>query len=381
MKRRATRNTKPPARFADMIPYDEFILSENEPPISRRRLLDDSGPIEDDIQQLESLAGRSFLKRPKQNEHIQNTLTSKQSLSQPLLNVNSSSHCKFPLTKLVSHSNRSQTPHSPLDRTAHVDSHRNRSQTSHSPLDRTAHVDSHRSRFQTPHLLLDRTAHVDSHRNRSLTPHSSPDRIAHVDSHRNRSQTSHSPLDRTAHVDSHRSRFQTPHLLLDRTAHVDSHRNRSLTPHSSPDRIAHVGSHINRASMSFPQLQNKRQTSSYCSNRSIFSFFQTERMNESESHRNHTSTFLPQSNDASSDSFLKNSKTRIHKTTNNIPPLQLTTPSKKSPNDDDLFLIRRDIQDIIRQLQDLPKRITAISAKCSECQREEIQASAGKRRE
>ncbi|XP_071562485.1 uncharacterized protein [Temnothorax nylanderi] len=56
MKRRATRNTKPPARFADMIPYDEFILSENEPPISRRRLLDDSGPIEDDIQQLESLA-------------------------------------------------------------------------------------------------------------------------------------------------------------------------------------------------------------------------------------------------------------------------------------------------------------------------------------
>ncbi|XP_071580504.1 uncharacterized protein [Temnothorax nylanderi] len=132
MKRRATRNTKPPARFADMIPYDEFILSENEPPISRRRLLDDSGPIEDDIQQLESLA---------------------------------------------------------------------------------------------------------------------------------------------------------------------------------------------------------------------------------------------------------DSKTRIHKTTNNIPPLQLTTPSKKSPNDDDLFLIRRDIQDIIRQLQDLPKRITAISAKCSECQREEIQASAGKRRE
>ncbi|XP_071633304.1 uncharacterized protein [Temnothorax longispinosus] len=195
MKRRASRNTNQPARFADMVPFDEFTSSENEPPISRRRLLADSGPIKDDIQQLKSsLAGRSFLKRPKQ-KHIQNTLTSKQSLSQPLLKVNSSSHCKFPLTKSVSHNNRSQTPHSPLDRTDHVDSDRNCSQTSHSPLDRTAHVDSHRNRSQTPNSLPDRTAQIDSHRNHSPTSHLSPDRTVDIDSHKNRSQTPHSSLD------------------------------------------------------------------------------------------------------------------------------------------------------------------------------------------
>lgn len=62
--KRTIRNKKQPTRFADMIPF-ETSSSENESSINRKRKLD-SGPIEDDIQQLKSaLAIRSKKEQPK----------------------------------------------------------------------------------------------------------------------------------------------------------------------------------------------------------------------------------------------------------------------------------------------------------------------------
>ncbi|XP_036151231.1 uncharacterized protein LOC118648862 isoform X1 [Monomorium pharaonis] len=334
--KRTMRNIKQPTRFADMVPFDTS-SSENEPPINRRRLLNDSGSIKDDIEQLKStLTTCSKKERPKQDKHVRNTFTSKHSFSQPLLKKNTFSHKKFPLTnKSFSQENHSLIPHSPsvcavnvesrnqrsvhphsspnrtthvyrncsvtpqspssntahvdsrskrslspqllLDHITHIDSDSNHSVTSHSPLNHTTYVDVHRNRSVTPHSPSDHTAHVDSRSKRSLSPQLLPDHITHIDSESNHSVTSHSSPNHTTYVDVYRNRSVTPHSPSGHTVHVDSHSKRFLSPHSSPNRITQIDYHTNRSVTPHSSPARTSQLDSH-SNRSLNSHSSQDRI-------------------------------------------------------------------------------------------------------
>ncbi|XP_036138801.1 uncharacterized protein LOC118644392 [Monomorium pharaonis] len=245
--KRTMRNIKQPTRFADMVPFDTS-SSENEPPISRRRLFNDSGSIKDDIEQLKStLTTRSKKERPKQDKHVQNTFTSKHSFSQPLLKKNTFFHKKFPLTnKSFSQENHSLIPHSPSVCAVNVESRNKRSVHPHSSPNRTTHV--YRNCSVTPQSPSSNTAHVDSRSKRSLSLQLSSDHIAHIDSDNNHSVTSHSSPNRTTtHIDVYRNRSVTPHSLFSHTTHVNSRSKRFLSPHSSPNRMTQKDYHTNRS--------------------------------------------------------------------------------------------------------------------------------------
>ncbi|XP_039301965.1 uncharacterized protein LOC113005748 [Solenopsis invicta] len=328
--KRAIRNAKQPTRFADMVPFATS-SSENEPP-RRKRLLNDSVSIKDDIQQLKSAMASHFQKgpkrdehvrtyskkeskqdkhvrtssenEPKQDEHVGKLTLPKHSLSQPLLK-NISSHSK-PLSTSFLQRNP-LTPRSPSDRTVHVDFRSNRSLTAHLSSNRTT-IDS-----------SDCTTYIDSHRNRSITPQSLSNCTVHVES--DNSPTLYSSSNHTIH-ESHENRSLTPHLS-DRTVDVDSDYNCSLTPHSPSNRTAHVSQIDRSPTSSFGQLQHTetRQSTSYSGKRS-----QTKQR-DSDSY-NFTSVCCDTSSLQDQELFPKDLQTRRIYNTNDVSPFQIQ--SKKS---------------------------------------------------